>query len=589
MDKLSLKNLFREIKSFRKECLHAHGIALLHILISVPIPLLIPTLLDEVVLDKDGWLKPLLYQMVPETWDFRMSSAILVFLLVVILRLASLVLNVAQEREFNKIAKAISFKYRRKVIHCLEQLQLRHYEDRGAGALSSRCVSDVQTLEHLVSGTMSKLLISVLSILGTALVLIWINPLLATIIICLNPIVIVFSKRFSKKVGELKRKENLSLENFQQSLMENLGAIEQLRVLNWQKNRFNHSVDRAEDWSQSSLSSQWRSSTYGKLSFTTFLLGFEFFRISALFLVMSSQLSIGQMFAVFAYLWFMMGPVQEVINIQYAFYAAKAAISRLNELFELEAEPQCDEFSDPFKSGQIPWIHFKDLSFSYAQGQSILKKVSFSIQPKQTLALVSTSGSGKSTISRLLLRLYEHDQGQILIDNTPIQKIDPSHLRSHISMSLQSPTFFQGSVWDNLCSHIRLPEPVVWEALRRCEMESVVKKWPDGLNSSIGLQGVKMSGGQRQRLSLARMILSDASIWILDEATSALDRQTEQRLYENLAPLMKDRSVVMISHRLETIQRADTIVVLNDGEIEQRGHHDALMTEQGLYRTLFSD
>jgi len=584
---ISWQQIRQLIISYRKPLLLAHLIALLVTLISVPVPLLMPLLVDEVLLRQPAGAVALMNRLLPASWQGPTGYILTILALVVLLRLLTLAFGVLQSRQFTIIGKQISFYIRRRLVEHLPSIQLAEYETQGAAGIASRCITDVETLDRFISDTLSKFLVSLLTIIGTAAILLWLDWQLGLIILLLNPAVIYFSRAFGKQVKSLKQKENAAFEAFQQALVETLDAIQQLRAVHRETPYFRIVVQAAADLKEHAIASHWKTEAVNRLSFTIFLIGFEGFRAIAMLMVVFSDLTVGQIFAVFGYLWFMMGPVQELLGIQYSFYSASAALNRLNQIFALRQEPRYPCRVDPFAGNQPVAIEFERVSFAYQGENAVLREVSLAIPAGKQTALVAVSGGGKSTLVQLLLGLYQQQQGQIRINGYPLEQVGYQTVRSHVATVLQQPVLFNASVRDNLSMGRPRGDGQLWQALEVAELADTVRQLPRQLDTLVGRNGVRLSGGQRQRLAIARMVLNQPQMVILDEATSALDTDTEARLHRNLNAFLKQRTSLIIAHRLSAIRAADLIYVLDDGRISQVGKHQELIRQEGLYQTLY--
>ncbi|WP_026957688.1 ABC transporter ATP-binding protein [Aliagarivorans taiwanensis] len=576
------------IFSNKRPLLLAQVIAIFATLASVPTPLLMPLLVDEVLLEQPGPALAALDKILPSAWHGPTGYILSVLFLVFLLRLASTVLGVLQNRQFTIIGKQICFEIRRDLVDYLPKVQLREYETQGSGGISARCITDVETLDKFISESISKFVVAILTVIGTAAILLWLNWQLGLVILLLNPAVVYFSQSFGKRVKELKRKENAAFEAFQLALIETLDNIQQLRSAQREKHYFKEVVSAANELKQRAIDSQWKTDAANRLSFTVFLVGFEAFRAIAMLMVVFSDLTVGQIFAVFGYLWFMMGPVQELLNMQYSYFAANAALTRLNQLFAMQPEPHYPNQVNPFASEGDVAISLRDVDFSYNPESPVLQQVNLEVPAGRRVALVAVSGGGKSTMVNLLLGLYQADRGSIRFNGEPIEKIGYGCIRSNVATVLQQPILFNASVRDNLCLGANHDDQEIWQALDMAELGDTVRELEQGLEAQVGRNGIRLSGGQKQRMAIARMVLSNPKVVILDEATSALDTQTEARLHYNLRQFLKQRTTLIIAHRLSAIRQADIIYVLDDGRVSQSGEHQQLLAQPGLYQTLYS-
>ena len=283
----------------------------------------------------------------------------------------------------------------------------------------------------------------------------------------------------------------------------------------------------------------------------------------------------------------MMGPVQEVLSIQYSFYAAKAALGRINELLHLPTEPQYPHIEDPFSDKHAVSVQVDNIKFAYGDGPYVLDGVNLEIQAGEKVALVGASGGGKSTLVQVLLGLYPPLFGEIKFDNVPVSRIGMEVVREHVACVLQHPALFNDTVRMNLTLGREVPDAALWRVLEVAQIKEVIEAMPRGLDSLIGVDGIRLSGGQRQRIAIARMALTNPQVVILDEATSALDAETEAKLHIALADYLKGRTMIIVAHRLSAVKQADTVYVFEDGKVTEQGGHEELLIANGLYSKLY--
>jgi ATP-binding cassette subfamily C protein len=579
--------LTRMVLAHRRELILANIVAVLATAAAVPVPLLIPLLVDEVLLDQPGAAVAFLDRISPESWHRPVFYILAVLFATLILRLVSLVLSVWQTREFTLIAKDIIFGMRRTLLQRLSRVSMAEYETLGSSTVASHLVTDLAAIDDFVSVTTSKFLVAVLSILGTAGVLLWMHWQLALFILFLNPLVIYTTMVFGRRVKQLKQRENSAFQLFQESLAETLDAIQQIRASNREQHYIHRIISSAGNIRRHSAAFTWRSDAANRLSFLVFLFGFDIFRALSMLMVLYSGLSIGQMLAVFAYLWFMMGPVQEVLNIQYSYHAARAALGRINEMMDIDLEPRYPHRENPFSGKRTTSIRFEDICFAYGDGPPVLDHVSLTIPAGQKVALVGASGGGKTTLVQILLGLYQPRGGQMYFDDVPVSEIGLDVVRDHVVTVLQHPALFNDTVRMNLTLGREFDDAPLWRALEVAQLADDLRDLGLGLDNRIGRDGVRLSGGQRQRLAVARMVLTDPSIVVLDEATSALDTVTEERLHNALSTFLEGRTTLIIAHRLSAVKQADRVLVFEDGRIVEDGRHDDLIRGEGLYANLY--
>jgi ABC-type multidrug transport system fused ATPase/permease subunit len=576
------------ILKHRKPLIIAHLIALLGALASVPVPLLMPLMVDEVLLRQPGAAIALLDHWLPSGWQSPTGYILTMLAATLLLRGASVLFNVLQGRQFTRISKDITFRLRERLVNRLASIRLGEFETLGSGALASRFVTDIETVDRFIGETLSRLLISALMVAGTVAVLLMIDWRLGLFLLLCNPIVIYFSKALSSRVTALKQRENSAFEIFQQALTETLDAVHEIRAANREKHFLRNVVEQARAVRDHAVAGAWKSEAAGRTGFLIFSAGLEVFRALAMLMVLFSGLSVGGMFAVFGYLWFMMTPVNDLLGIQTAYHNACAALQRLQDLYDRPQEPQHAGGRDPFADRLGVSLEVRDLTFTYADGRTVLRSVNLTVNPGEKVAIVGASGGGKSTLIQLLLGLQPAMAGSIRYGGIDMRDIGLEIVREHVAAVLQHPALFNDTVRANLCMGREASEARIWQALEIAELAGFVRAQIDGLYTRIGNRGVRLSGGQRQRLAIARMVLRDPAVVILDEATSALDTETEARIHAKLRDFLAQRTTLIVAHRLSAVRQADAVLVFDDGRITQHGRHEDLIDTAGVYRALYA-
>ena len=575
---ISLKTIFKLILEKKPALIYGQIITLLAILISVPIPLMLPTMVDEILLDKPARFVESINYIFGETTAFYYIA--IVTLAVIFLRIIYYLLGVIITKVFTKISKYVTFMIRQRLIKHLQVTSMNEYETLGGGAITANLVTDVNTLDAFIITSVSKFVSSVLTLVAVGVVMIMINPILGVLILFIQPLIMLLSKKMSAIVGTLKRDENEAIAKFQDNIGETLDLYGQIKASNKEDYFFSRAINYAESVQTTSNKFGYKSVAYEKLSYTMFLAMFEILRASGLLLVAYSDLSIGMMFAMFGYIWFIITPVQDILSMQYSYSSAINALERINKILSLKTEYTGDMILDCKKVD----IALKDLNFSYANNKPILKNISLNIKSTSKVALIGASGSGKTTLAQLISGFYEKESGTLQYNGIEIEKLAKSSLRKEIFLVLQMPILFNSSLRFNITmGDDSISDDSIYEALKIAQLTDMIADMQDGLNTIVGKSGIRLSGGQRQRLSIARMIIANPSIVIFDESTSALDVHTELQLHEALKPILKDKTVITIAHRLSTVKNADTIYVLESGTIVQHGTHKELEFEEGHY------
>jgi len=545
------------------------------------IPLFIPVLVDELLLQKSevmtGWVRDHIMEM-------SLAGYVLFFLLLtLLLRALGFVLNVIQVKTFLGISKDISLKLRQRAVGYLEYVSLKEYEMISPSAITSKLVTDVNTVDSFIGTTVSKFVISILTLLFTAVVLLLIHWKLAIFILVTNPIVVYFTANLARNVGKLKRKENAATELFQSTLGETLELFHQIKAANKEQFFFRRVEQKATELKETSVAFGYRSDRAIRLSFLIFLGGYEVFRAVSILAVAYSDLSVGLMLAIFGYLWVMMTPTQDIINFQYALANARAACKRINAIFAMEQEPTITNPVDPFVGKEAVDIEVQNVTFGYTPDKKILKNINLDIKASQKVAIVGSSGSGKTTLANIIVGFYPLYEGMITYAKRSTKEVSLATVRSHAHMVLQHPKLFNDTMRFNLTLGEEFSEAEILQAIHIAQLDAVIDTLDHGLDTMVGKDGIKLSGGQRQRVAIARMILIDPEIVIFDESTSALDVHTEAKLFADLHAYLEPKTVITIAHRLSTIQNAEYIYVLEEGEVIDSGTPEVLMAKDESY------
>ena len=579
-EKISLKYIFKLLLNDKKSLILGQSLTIIAILISVPIPLLLPLLVDEVLLNKPNFFVNNINELFGSGSAFYYIA--FVTFIVIFLRFIYFVFGVFITKIFTKISKYVTFKIREKLLNHLELVNMNEYESLGSGSISANLITDVNTLDNFIVSIASKFIASILTLLAVAAVIISIDPILGLLILFIQPIIMIISKKIAKKTGLLKQEENKAIEVFQNNINETLDLFGQIKASNKEKFFFDDSIKKARNIQKTSNEFNYKSVAYERFSFTIFLFAFEIFRAIGLALVAYSDLSIGLMFAMFGYIWFIMTPVQDILTIQYAYASANAAMNRINKILDLNCEKNGNEELDA-NIKDID-ISIKNLDFSYKEDKQTLKDISFDIKAGEKIAIIGASGSGKTTIANIISGFYSKNSGDILYNNISIDILSRQSLRKNIFLVLQMPILFNNTLRFNITmGNEDINDEEIYKALKIAQLFETVDIMSDKLDTLVGKHGVRLSGGQRQRLSIARMIIANPAVVIFDESTSALDVHTEVKLFTALEEFLKERTVITIAHRLSTVKNAHKIYVLEDGRLVQSGTHKELEEQEGHY------
>ena len=473
----------------------------------------------------------------------------------------------------------------RKLIYAhLQRLSLRFYEDKQTGQLMSRMVNDSDKFELLIAHAIPDIAVNVLTLISVTFVLVNMNWQLTLLCMVPIPFILISLRLFARYVRPAFRERQQELGELNAILNDNISGIREIKTFtreHIETRRIDGRIDRYRD---SLLHALKMMATFQPFIQFTSALGTIILIYFGGKLAFDQVLTVADLVGFFLYLELFYQPLHHLSGAWEQIQEALASADRVTEL--LEEVPEVDDAEKavalplPIKGG----ITLQDVRFGYIPGETILNSVNLDIAPRSTVALVGPTGVGKTTLAGLIPRFYDVDGGRICIDGIDIRRLSLDSLRAQISIVLQDVFLFHGTVRDNiLFGRADAAQEEVIAAAHVANAHDFISQLPQGYDTIIGERGVKLSGGQKQRLSIARAVLKDAPILILDEATSSVDTETEQLIQQALDRLMQGKTTLVIAHRLSTIRSANQIVVLGNGGIAERGNHDALMAQRGIY------
>ncbi|WP_296623291.1 ABC transporter ATP-binding protein [Marivirga sp.] len=477
---------------------------------------------------------------------------------------------------------------RSKVQSHILKLPIRYFDNAKTGELVSRIMTDVEGVRNLVGTGLAQMVGGILTSVVCLIILITISPMMTLYVLVPVAIFGFISLKAFGKIRPIFRERGKINADVTGRLTETLGGIRVIKGFNAELQEirvFAEGVDRLFKNIKSSLTA-----TSLITSSATLLLGLASAGIMGIggWMIMKEQLTFGDFLAFTLYLGFMIAPIVQMSNIGSQLTEAFAGLDRTEEIMNTPVETDNPNRTIDLKDVK-GHIKFQNVSFAYEENKDVVKNISFEAFPGSVTAFVGTSGSGKSTISGLVSSFLNPDDGQILVDGHDLQKITLDSYRSKLGVVLQEDFLFEGSIREN----ILFPRPNATEAellsaVNSAYVNQFTDKFDKGLDTQIGERGVKLSGGQQQRIAIARAILADPKILILDEATSNLDTESEHYIQSSLKELMKGKTTFVIAHRLSTIRQADQILVIEEGEISERGKHDELIDKKGRYFDLYT-
>jgi ABC-type multidrug transport system fused ATPase/permease subunit len=449
----------------------------------------------------------------------------------------------------------------------------------------TRVVEDVTNMERVLIDGIEQGIIAVLQVLGIGVYLYILNPVVAGWATLPIPLLAVGAWIYSTCGRDRYRNQRDATSDMNSLLHDNIAGIRQIKSYaaeTVEHTRFNEASAKL---CQASLRMmRWWAVYSPGMSFlrtTGYVLVLAFGGMA----VMNHNMSFGDFTRFLLFLSLFYEPIDRLNSLNQMLLSGRSAADRVFEILDAEEELHATD-GKPFIGRSEGSVEFRNVSFSY-QDQSTLKNISISAKPGQTIALVGTTGAGKTTVLSLLARFYEKDAGEILLDGVEIGTLNKNSLRNQLAYVTQEPFLFNGTVRENLELAKRgASDEEIWKALAAANGDPFVRELPKQLDTNVGERGVKLSGGEKQRLSIARALLKDAPILLLDEATASVDSETERQIQSALDHLMENRTAFVIAHRLSTIQNADRIYVLEKGKVIEQGTHDQLLAENGKYAEL---
>lgn len=485
------------------------------------------------------------------------------------------------------LINVIGYDFRNELYDKIQRLSFGYHDHTQTGQLMSRCTEDVSSLSRFV-GQGAVELLNVALLVGGILILLVRENLTLTLIILLPLVALVaLTYRLGSVIGPRFLQVDQALGDVSATLQENLSGIQVVKAFareEFEKQKFERSNLKLFDARVNIVT------TWGKYLPSMTLLVMSATSLILFFggrLALDGQLTVGQLVAFNAYLLMLANPVQQLAFVVDAAGQAFAGGQRIFEILDLpnEIESPPNAKTLPPLTGQVT---FEAVSFAYRSEHRALHDISFEALPNQVIALIGPTGSGKTSLVNLIPRFYDATSGRILVDGYDVRSVDLKSLRSQIGLVLQTSLLFSTSIRDNVAfGRLDATEAEVVAAAKAARAHDFILELPDGYGTVVGERGITLSGGQRQRIAIARALLTDPRILILDDSTSSVDTQTEFLIQQALNELMHGRTTFVIAQRLSTVKRADLILVLDQGRIIQRGKHEALLAEGGLYKEIY--
>ncbi|MBS6720746.1 MAG: ABC transporter ATP-binding protein [Peptoniphilus harei] len=477
-------------------------------------------------------------------------------------------------------------KFRREISEKVKYIPTSYFDKNKTGDLLSRMTNDVETLGKNLQQTISSILSSIVLIVGILFVMIKISPTLTLVFLFTLPMTYFSTKFISNKSQGYFRRKSKGLGSMVGFVEENFSGSELIKAFNYEKRAEREFLEINDNLYEVSYRASFMTGIM--LPIMTFIsnLGYVMLSIVGGLLVLSGKLFVGDIQAVIQYVRRLSNPIEQLAEMASIFQASIAAAERVFEF--LDQEPEVEIVKDQIKK-PVEDIEFKNVYFSYDKKKPVINNLNLEVEKNKTVAIVGSTGAGKTTIVNLLMRFYDIDRGFIKINGKDIRDVSRKNLRSLFGMVLQDSWLFRGTIYENiLYGREDATREEVIEAAKKAYCHSFIEKLPRGYDTVLNEDASNISQGQRQLLTIARALLSDPEILILDEATSSVDTRTEALIQKAMKNLLHERTNFVIAHRLSTIVNSDVILVLDKGDIVEKGNHRELLAKKGVYADLYN-
>ena len=472
------------------------------------------------------------------------------------------------------------------VYNKLQSLSMRFFGDKQTGEIMSRVINDSRNMETLIAHALPDLLSNILIVILVAIMIFSINPILAAISLIPIPLILFVTMKFSGKVHALFKRNQEVLAEVNGKVQDNISGIREIQSFGRENEEYMSMKEYCKRYSFVNVRANFVASIFfPTIEFLTSVGSVLVMGIGGT-LALKDVLSVSDVVGFFMYLSLFYSPIAALSRIIEDMQNAFAGGHRVLSILDMESEIKDSENAEDIgrANGEMEFDH---VSFYYNENEPVLKDISFKIDAGKMVAFVGATGVGKSTIVSLMERFYDPVSGTVRLDGKDIKDITVKSLRENISMVLQDVFLFNGSIYDNISyGNPSANREDVIKAAETARVSDFVCKMPDGYDTIIGERGVRLSGGQKQRIAIARAVLKNSPILILDEATSAVDNETEALIQQAIDELAKNRTVIVIAHRLSTVMKADNIIVLENGRIAEQGTHNELLKLGGIYEKL---
>lgn len=515
------------------------------------------------------------------------NKVIFYCILMIVFYIVSSVLSYALSVLMIHFSQRIVFRMRQDVFDHLSELPVGYFDRHQTGDIVSRISYDIDVVNASLSNDLLQIATSVITIIGSLIAMIAISPLLVLVFAITIPISILFTRYMTRKVRPLFRKRSMSLGELNGFVEEIISGQKTTKAYHQEQTM----IGRFDEKNDAAVNAYYNADYYGSMTGpgVNFINNLSLALISMFGAIMFlfNRLTIGNLSSFVLYSRKFSGPINEIANIISELQSACAAAERVFRLLDEPAEPSDLKDAEDITnvSGKV---QFKHVKFGYLPSRTIIHDLSLEARPGSLVAIVGPTGAGKTTLINLLMRFYDPDSGTITLDDKDIKQLTRKSLRLSYAMVLQDTWLFSSTIYDNIAYGKKdATMDDIIRVAKAAKIHSYIMRLPDGYNTMLDENGINISQGQKQLLTIARAMLLDAKMLILDEATSNVDTRTEIQIQSAMRTLMAGKTCFVIAHRLSTIQNADTILVVQDGEIVEKGNHQELMDKHGVYESLY--